>query len=375
MSFLKKMRRLSRRLAKIVRHTSATRKLSIVTLALFVVVFGITGDRLLSRSSAATSANLAYGDINGDNIVNVLDLSALLTGYGTKTAADDVNGDGTVNVLDLSVVLSHYGKTVPTEPPVSGIWSSAYYPGWLQSFYPLSSLPWKDLTQINDFSLMTSTARDGSVTLGHSLTVSNMQVLVAAAHQHSVKVYISVGGAEDNNFDAACNPTYRNKFVTNLVSYVTTYGFDGIDLDIEQDFNHTDYQDCVAAIRAALDQLPAPRRGLTMSADPDWQAYMAVLVWQYVDQINLMSYWGTVSVIPAELNNYTSIGIPAAKLGIGVGLNEADMAEYKNPTSCDAKANYAAANGYGGVMEWTLTDDQAQNNGATPCFDAIGKYL
>jgi len=374
MAFPMKMRKLPRRLAKSFIHTSPVRKFSIVVLALFIVVFGIAGDKLLFHGSAASSSELSYGDINGDGVVSVLDLSALLTTYGTTNTADDINGDGSVNVLDLSVLLSHYGTPVP-EPPVGGIWSSAYYPGWLQSGHTMASLPWSGMTQINDFSLMTSTARNGSIVLGHSLTTSNMQALVTAAHQHGIKINISIGGAEDNNFDAACSTTNRSTFVSNLISYVTTYEFDGVDLDIEQDFNHTDYQNCVHAIRTALDQLPTPRKTLTMSADPDWQAGMASLVQQYVDQINLMSYWGTVTDIPAELNNYTSLGIPASKLGVGIGLNENDMTEYKNPASCNAKAGYVAANGYGGVMEWTLTDDQDQNAGKTPCFDNIASYM
>lgn len=369
------MHKLPHRVRTSFTRLSAARKFSVLVLALFVILFGVLGDHFIFRGAAAPSPALAYGDVNGDNKVDIFDLSALLSQYGTVNAADDVNGDGQVGILDLSTILSHYGTNVPTEPPVSGFWSTGYYVGWLKSATPPSSLPWKDFTQVNDFSLLTSTARDGTIVLAHSLTTANMQATVAAAHQHGVKVNIAIGGAEDNNFDAACNTINRSKFVSNLIQYVTTYGYDGIDLDIEQDFNHTDYQNCVHDIRAALDQLPAPRKTLTMSADPDWQAYMAVLVWQYVDQINLMSYWGTASNMATELSNYTSLGIPKYKLGVGIGLNEAGMAEYKNPSSCSAKASFVAANGYGGVMEWTASDDQLQNNGQTPCLDAIGAYV
>ena len=54
------------------------------------------------------------GDLNSDNIVNIFDLSILLSNYGkpqsqstnTKT---DLNADSTINIFDLSILLSKYG--------------------------------------------------------------------------------------------------------------------------------------------------------------------------------------------------------------------------------------------------------------------------
>ena len=48
------------------------------------------------------------GDLNNDGVVNVLDLSILLSNFGTANSVADINKDGTVNILDLSVLLSHY---------------------------------------------------------------------------------------------------------------------------------------------------------------------------------------------------------------------------------------------------------------------------
>ena len=47
-------------------------------------------------------------DINGDSVVNVLDLVAVANGFGTD--APDVNGDGIVNVLDLVAVANRFGE-------------------------------------------------------------------------------------------------------------------------------------------------------------------------------------------------------------------------------------------------------------------------
>ena len=48
-------------------------------------------------------------DVNGDGVVNVLDLISLLPCFGQPAVpgceAEDVNSDGTVNVLDLIELL------------------------------------------------------------------------------------------------------------------------------------------------------------------------------------------------------------------------------------------------------------------------------
>jgi hypothetical protein len=50
------------------------------------------------------------GDINGDGQVNIIDLSALLSAWGSNNAVADLNDDGTVNILDLSSLLSLWGS-------------------------------------------------------------------------------------------------------------------------------------------------------------------------------------------------------------------------------------------------------------------------
>jgi beta-glucanase (GH16 family) len=49
------------------------------------------------------------GDINNDGVVNALDLSIVLSKWGTSDAAADINNDNAVNALDLSIILSNWG--------------------------------------------------------------------------------------------------------------------------------------------------------------------------------------------------------------------------------------------------------------------------
>jgi chitodextrinase len=53
------------------------------------------------------------GDLNADGTVNFLDLSILLSHWGSTSATasqGDINSDGVVNFLDLSIMLSHWGQ-------------------------------------------------------------------------------------------------------------------------------------------------------------------------------------------------------------------------------------------------------------------------
>jgi hypothetical protein len=73
----------------------------------------------LYATLSIASAGPKQGDINGDNSVNITDLSLLLSSYNQNTTQCTTNtafkcdlsspGDGVVNIFDLSILLSHYG--------------------------------------------------------------------------------------------------------------------------------------------------------------------------------------------------------------------------------------------------------------------------
>jgi hypothetical protein len=48
-------------------------------------------------------------DVNGDDVVNVLDLLAVIAAWGNPGGPEDVNGDGIVDVLDLLAVIAAWG--------------------------------------------------------------------------------------------------------------------------------------------------------------------------------------------------------------------------------------------------------------------------
>ena len=80
---------------------------------------------LLLTASYAQDTNLDLlraSDVNGDGVVNILDLTLVASRFGAGPTEDqrlnpDVNADGFVNILDLTLVAGHLGKTV--RPPVA----------------------------------------------------------------------------------------------------------------------------------------------------------------------------------------------------------------------------------------------------------------
>ena len=65
-------------------------------------VLNLDGDILLNIPP------LLPGDVNGDGIVNILDLTLVAQGFGTGDLTVDVNGDGVVNVFDLVFVAGEF---------------------------------------------------------------------------------------------------------------------------------------------------------------------------------------------------------------------------------------------------------------------------
>jgi hypothetical protein len=63
-------------------------------------------------------------DLNSDGIVDSIDLSILVSRWGSSDATADINSDGTVDALDLSVLVSNWG-TVPSTYQVLASWSSS----------------------------------------------------------------------------------------------------------------------------------------------------------------------------------------------------------------------------------------------------------
>ena len=62
------------------------------------------------------AARMAFGDVNGDNMVNIMDMAAFRKDFGKSAdalsnPATDINGDGLVNIADMGFFRRDFGKT------------------------------------------------------------------------------------------------------------------------------------------------------------------------------------------------------------------------------------------------------------------------
>lgn len=82
---------------------------STTTYSYSLVATDAAGNSSVAATLSAATVTLKPGDLNGDNLVDITDLSILLSNWNTTNAVADINKDGTVNIFDLSILLSHYG--------------------------------------------------------------------------------------------------------------------------------------------------------------------------------------------------------------------------------------------------------------------------
>jgi chitinase len=241
-------------------------------------------------------------------------------------------------------------------PPLAraDLWMTGYYPGYETSQMAPSNIDFTTITHVIHFALVPQS--DGSLdSSANGLTSSACSKLVGVAHAAGKKAIVCVGGAgTEGDFLQATTTANLGGFVTNLVSFMSAYDYDGIDLDWEP-FLSTDtqqYTNLVNGLRAALNQL-AGHKLLTVAA-PAYPSYgdsptaeftMLASVQGQFDQINVMTYdlsgpysgwvtWfnspiydggytfpNTTELVPSiggAISNFLNNGVAPGKLGIGL---------------------------------------------------------
>jgi GH18 family chitinase len=231
--------------------------------------------------------------------------------------------------------------------PASGRWVTGYYVGYQRDLYPVDQV---------DMSLMTHLAvgrirpaADGGVIANFDIDDVNGPAMARAlsvrAHGAGRKAILMLGGAgEHDGFVGAASAAHRAQFVTNLLAALDAFGYDGLDVDWEP----IDAADR-APLMALLGELRARRPGIILTVPVGWinnnfpqeaDAWYVQLA-AAVDQVNLMTYdmagdWGGwvswhhsaltgeggnhPSSVSSSIAAYRAAGVPAAKLGIGLGF-------------------------------------------------------
>lgn len=250
----------------------------------------------------------------------------------------------------------------------------------------LNKIPWVAVTQVNLFSLSTCVdaghpAADctGPASLSTQFNgVSNVGAFVRTVHRHAKLALISIGGSDNPDWYYPCNRANVGAFARNLVRYMRSNGFDGIDLDIEQDsgtghpaLTAADLRACTKAVHDDAMAAKTARGAIpliTSDVDPTIDFDIGRIQGPYVAQFNAMSYGARGSALASQIKALeTKSGIPASKITAGL-----DIGDYPPPKSdCAGTARYAAGHHLAGAMLWFGQADAPSYR----CLSAIAPYV
>lgn len=169
-----------------------------------------------------------------------------------------------------------------------------YYPSWNRSLYPHTAIQYRNLTHIAHAFIFPYA--DGSLDVS---TFTPYPELVNAAYFNNVKIVIAVGGWDNIRTprfsQMAADTAARRRFVGDIVDFILTNGYDGVDLDWEYPKTQADKTNLTALVqqlRAALDatglELSLSMAGPATSWSGQWFDFEAMH--PYFDWIGVMTY-------------------------------------------------------------------------------------
>ncbi|MDQ7906215.1 glycosyl hydrolase family 18 protein [Phytohabitans sp. ZYX-F-186] len=295
----------------------------------------------------------------------------------------------TVAAAALVAVLHPAASSAAVLP--NGFKSVGYMPSWSGN---VSSVQYGKLTHVNyAFALPNANG-----TLQPVENIPKLQQLVSLGHAGNVKVLIAVGGwnnGDDSAFEAlAASSGGRTTFVNSLVSFVTQYNLDGVDIDWEYPDPGTSGNNFTALMQQLSTAMHSRGKLLTAAVVSGGGTAQGVqpAVFGYVDWLNIMTYDGgsphaNYDWAVSNVNEWKSRGLPAGKTVMGVPFySRPGYYTYANLVSMDPananrdcttaggaqqcyngiptvkrKTQYMMANG-GGMMNWELSQDATGAN-------------
>jgi chitinase len=242
---------------------------------------------------------------------------------------------------------THTGDGGSTPPATTAHWVTGYYVAYapLRTWCTPDEIDWSGLTHIAMGRIKANSngtlARDfdWDSTNGPALA----RTIAQRAHSAGKKAILMLGGAGQGWAIHSAMASQRAAFVANLVQAMNEYGYDGLDLDWEDDVDWDLFLGLATDLRRA-----APKAVLTMPLgmiNPNYQSVegpIAAIAAQ-LDQLNLMAYYpatcmagagwlswhncpldgwkaATPVTISDTLARYVQAGVPKAKLGMGIAF-------------------------------------------------------
>ncbi|MDN3688371.1 glycosyl hydrolase family 18 protein [Cyclobacterium jeungdonense] len=241
--------------------------------------------------------------------------------------------------------------------------------------------------------------------------------IVKSAHENGSRVFISIGGGDPPEFLADLMlPEQRDHWTEQIVALVNTYGFDGVDVDLENSLINEHYAPFVRELSRKLKNSGK----LTTAALASWNSDLIPDdVFGLFDWVNVMSYDATgpwdlenpgqhapFEKAVSDIHYYLDqreipsekilLGLPFYGYGFGPGapasltyrqilekypsaymqdslsFPDGGVFYYNSPALIQRKTELAKEQGLGGVMIWHVLADTKNGNSL---LDAVRKGM
>ena len=201
------------------------------------------------------------------------------------------------------------------EPAAPDQWVMGYYPGYDMTNYPIALIDWSCLTHIAFGPLKANP--DGTLNLDFDDNSGkpgqgekNALALSTAARAHGVKSLLMLGGAgEGPNLKQAASAHFKT-LVDALLAAVEALGYDGLDLDWEDDIVTGDLLALAQELRGKQQDILLTYPGPAINSNymkPDWE--LAALH-PYLDRFSVMSYYPATAATGPDWQSWIKARFP-----------------------------------------------------------------
>jgi len=221
--------------------------------------------------------------------------------------------------------------------PLAAQWITGYYSDQ-NPIEGIASIPWRDYTHVNHFAAAAGVdlngAGNGTVSINY-LEPTTIPTFIAAAHTAGKLALVTImdNPSYPNAFPQNAAPGMVAIFASNIARFVQSHGYDGVDLDWEDNIVPGEYSALLSALRDRM-----PNNVITAAMDPfAGLPSVAAASYSKLDQINIMCYdmdkwhgvsWyndaifqrGTSAIMScdARIEPFLSVGVPSTKIGVGM---------------------------------------------------------
>ncbi len=224
-------------------------------------------------------------------------------------------------------------------------WVMGYYVGYQRNLMPANQIGWHSLTHlvVGPVTPRSDGTLDTTFDIDARQGPAMAKNLARLAKQHHVVPMLMIGGAGEHNAFAAAASNHLSALVNNLVATMRKFGYAGLDLDWEP-INNGDSPHITALVNMLRARLP--NAVLTMPVDPTSRTFPKApgflgSLSHKLNRIDVMTYgmayaasgwrsWhssaltgagpSTPTAVDVSVRSYRAVGIPASKLGVGIGF-------------------------------------------------------